>query len=312
MDAPPLTKPFTLVDVLREVLASVRATWWRHAVFGLAFVVVLFLACCGVLCAFVPVAMIWGAATPAADARPEPPLAMIVAIYGVIGLLDLALFAVHEGVTLELTHARARGGVVSLGAAVRTTLMHLPGLFGTVLFRGMLDLAPPALVVAVGAGVIASAFGDARSDAAATVTAVAMTLAYFGTLAWWVALRSRYGLALSCAVRDGLGPREAFARSAVLLRGRAVQYLALRVAFFVLYVALSCSAFTPLVVLAALDPTALERAGDDLAALLGLAIVVVSYAMALVLYTFDSILVGSYHACLARPVDVATIAKVFE
>lgn len=307
----PEVAPFTLFGVLRDALGSIASTWLAHALFAIVFVALLFGSCCGVFCLMVPLAMLLGVVDPTEGATDDPPMAMMVAIYVVLALVDVGLFAFHEGVTLELTHAHARAQPARLGAALSATFRRGPALVGVVLLRAIADAVPPTLLVCVGAAFLA-ALGAPETEPARVAAAVATTLAYFVTVAWLLFTRAQFGLAVSCAVRDGLGPRDALERSRRLLHGRRLHFLAFRVGFFVLGIGLYCLAFTPFVVVAAIDPTAVDRPSDDGQALLGLAVIAVVYGIALALFALDSILVGSYHARLARPADVSAIAKVFE
>lgn len=304
---------FGWLDVLRMAAASLRAGWAAHALAGLAFVALLVASCCGVTCIVaVPLAVLLGITDPRGTAASDdPPWAVLAVIYVAIATTEIAVLALHEGVTLELTHAHARGERPALGAAARATLHKAPALIGSMVLRLVVDTGPPLLAISLGAAVLVGAGIDGSAEPGRTVFALATTLAYLATLAWLIASRAYTGLAISCVVRDGLGPVAALGKSRALLAGRRWHFAVFRVAFAVVAVVVECLSLVPFVVVAGVAGDVLDG-HTDATTLLGLGIILAFYGMILVLYTLDSVLLGAYHACLAPKIDAETLAKVFE
>jgi hypothetical protein len=299
---------FTLMDVFGDALQRARAAWATHLAFGIVFVALVLLSCCGSSCIVVPFVAF---ADPGATGD-EPPLAAMIAIYAVFAVVSVFLGALHEAVTLHVSFATDRGEDASLRRALEASVRRWPSLTGTVLLRTLTDVGLPVAAGTVLA-VVSAAAGGGASEGARVLIALTMTLVYFTSLGWALLTRAHFGLAMCCAVREELGPRAAFARSHALLRGRRWHFLAFRLAYFVAGFALYCFSFAPFFAFALSMP---QRAvgGDpaDPMVLWVFPLLFLVYAVLLALYTFDSILLAAYHARSWRPLDAEAVARVFE
>jgi hypothetical protein len=297
---------FTIFDVFRDAATLLRATWARHVAFNAVFVAIAILSCCGMMCALVPVAGLLG------DSHTDEPAPELVPImYVAMGILGTLLLALHEGVTLGITHAHARGEVATLRAAIDRALRRGPSITGAVVLRTLIDLSVPVLVLSAGAALAVIALPDAESETRRTIGAIGGTVVYLTGLGWLLSMRGCFGLAVSLVVRDGIGTRAAFERSLASLRGRRWHFVGFRLAWMLAAIASYCLALSPIFAVAALAGDALA---DDRNAtvLLVIPLFVVVYGVMLALLAIDSVLVGSYHARLEAKVDGATVAKVFE
>jgi hypothetical protein len=311
MSEPDGPASFTLVDAFQDAFANLRATWALHFAFCAVFIVMLGGSCCGVCCLLTPVFALFGIAVPDGAPDTDPPTMLMVVVYAVFLVAYVALFALHEGVTLEVTHAQVRGETPALRTAIDKVLRRAPAILGGVLLRLAIDFAPAALVVSLGAAVLAGVTPSTDAESMRTSTAVAITVAYFAFLAWALFTRAHFGLALSCLIRDGLGPLAAFERSLVLSKGRRWHFLAFRLAYFVVVFIAYVLALSPFVALTVLRPGWFDHQTNAAANAIVYPVLAALGALALALYALDTILVATYHARLARPLDASDVAKVF-
>ena len=236
--------------------------------------------------------------------EPLTVLAMVV-LYLVLLVGFFGLFALHQGVTLEIARADRRGETALLDACVREATGRLPTMAGVVFARLFVDLVVSVPLI-VGALAVIVAIGVDGGSGSSVLLLAALCVAYAGAWAWMLVVRAFLGLASPCAQYEAIGVIAALRRSSELLAGRRLQLVGLRLVWLLVGGVIYLLGFVPTFVL--------MPSGDapDLAAtLLTLPMMLLGYLVALQLLSFDTLLESALYARVTEKRSADELAAVF-
>lgn len=294
--------PFSIRDVFADAWGTYRRTFTVHLGWSVAFIAVAVLLTCLSSCLLVPMAAIGGVREGGGE--PITVLAMVV-LYVVLLVGFFGLYALHQGVTLEIARADRRGERALLDACVRDATGRLPTMAGVVFARLFADLVVSVPLV-FGALALIIAIGVEGGSGSSVLLLGALCAAYAGAWAWMLVVRAFLGLASPCAQYEGVGVIAALRRSAQLLAGRRLQLVGLRLAWLLLGGVIYLLGFVPTLVLI---PSGDEP--DLGATLLTLPMMLLGYLVALQLLSFDTLLESALHARVTEKRSADELAAVF-
>lgn len=304
-------EPFTLREVLGDALDALRSDWRAHVGWNLIWASVVMVSCCGTMIMVGFAGAMLGISRHGGDpsARLGETSAVLALVYLVLLPLMLALYALHQSVTMTLTHAFCRGTPMSMRAAIEQGLRRTPALVAHLLLRTFVEGVPILLVYALCFGIVWGGMGVHASEMmhGGAGVGIVFVLGYVVVLAFALGVRGFLGLGFASVV-DGIGPVAAFGHSVRLLRGRRWQFIRKRLAVLAAWMIAYMTCAGPFFAAS----FATQGHPNPTLTLLTLPFLLGFYGVMLLLVVADAALEASYHARVTRPLDAAALAATFD